>query len=62
MMYLRAKRLDPPDDLVPRHDRQLRFDQIAVDDMQVCSAHRASRYRHAHLVGSGCWRRDLRQR
>ena len=28
-----ADRLDPADDLVPRHDRQLGVRQFAIDDM-----------------------------
>ena len=33
-----ADRLDPADDLVPRHDRQLGVRQLAVDDMQIGAA------------------------
>ncbi len=33
-----ARRLDPADDLVPRHDRQFGIGQFAIDDMQVGAA------------------------
>ena len=45
-----ARRLDPADDLVPRHDRQFGIGQLAVDDMQVGAADAAGFDREA---GSG---------
>ena len=42
--------LDPPDRLVPRHQRQLGRRQLAVDDVQVGAADAASRDPDQHLA------------
>ena len=44
-----ASRLDPADDLMPRHDRQLRIGQVAVDHVQVGAADAAGRDRQPNL-------------
>src|SRR5581483_4505011 len=50
-----AALLDRSDDLVPRHERQLRTRQISVDDMEVGAADRAGANLDQHLPSSGTW-------
>jgi hypothetical protein len=50
---LRAERIDVPDHLVPRHDRQVRQLELALDDVQVGAAAAARVDPDAHLTGAG---------
>src|SRR5207247_6722570 len=51
----RAAALDPPDDLVARHDRRRDEWKVALDDVEVGAADPACGHAHEHL--SDPWRR-----
>src|SRR5207247_3676880 len=48
------------DDLMPEYQRQLRVGKLAVDNMQIGSAHRAGAHRDQQLLRSRTRRRQLR--
>ena len=50
-MYALADFFDAPDNLVSGNQRQFRFRQFAIDDMQVCPANGARTYFHEKLSG-----------
>ena len=49
----------PADNFVPRNNRQFRFREIAVDHMQVRTAHAAGAYLDQNLTGAGTRLRQL---
>jgi hypothetical protein len=53
--------VDDADDLVPGHERQLGFFQIAADNVQVGSAQATCCRAKANLRGTGLGRRDVAQ-
>ena len=52
---------DDADDLVTKHQRQLRVGELTIDDMQVGAAHGAGAHRDQHLLRPGTRRRQFRR-
>ena len=56
-----TQRGDSSDDLLPRHQRELRVGRFAVDHMEIRPAYRALTHFHKHLANVRCWRRQVSQ-
>ena len=54
------QRLDPADDLMSQHQGQLWLVQLAIDNVQIGTAHTAGQYFEQDLIGLGLWYGQLR--
>jgi len=53
MLYALADLINAPDDLVARNDRRFVQREIALNNVNVSPADRASHYGHSHLTRAG---------